>query len=693
MNRYAILISCEEYEEFENIFYCHADSFLMFETLTEYCDYRKSNVQQKVLYKNDQDAAPTVIYKDLQEIVSKVEHNDTILFYFAGHGMKKDQRGYLLLPDTTCSHIEDTSLSLTRINEILQHSRGPAFIILDACHSGILSRGEYISFSVGVIQDTSCVTLASCSENEISFHYEEKEQGVFTYFLSEAIRSCPLEREITIEQLKLSVCDAMAKWCVDNYKTQTPTLVGTSIGTSSLATRNNKLDKYLPTYDLTEVITTNKSTELTVSYNTQISYSLWQSNIGVQLPKVANVEEILSYNNQLRTTELKAIGMNYKAGCFEIASEAIWNRAINILRKRILSFGSQFVAEMVGIDNLDYVNDLPAFEVINLAMELGYIDSTGKMRLSHANELVQHYLQRDISDEMPQAESEIVIRACIQYVLAFEDSNIQVEYIDYRNSLKTIEFDENRLAALNGCPYFYKKTTIRTLVNLLSTTENAEFETVDNNFSAIVKAIWGGLTSDDRYFIGLSFGKCKNAGDKKQVVAYSRALMQVNGFDYVPENLRSLTFISMAKEIKKTHYAMNNFYNEPLCVKKLNRMGTKIPKPAIKECIGAVMMVFLGNNYGHSFEAVEPAMDVLRKLSEADWKYYVEECLISDEEVLDKIASGDDRTMRWCEIAESFELDHIEYSNGKIQEFIRYSVSKDRNNTKAVAVAYRKKLW
>ena len=135
----------------------------MFETLTEYCDYQKSNVQHKVLYKNDQDAAPTVIYKDLQEIVSIAEHNDTILFYFAGHGMKKDQRGYLLLPNTTCSHIEDTSLSLTRINEILQHSRGPAFIILDACHSGILSRGEHISFSVGVIKDrnnTKAVAVA-----------------------------------------------------------------------------------------------------------------------------------------------------------------------------------------------------------------------------------------------------------------------------------------------------------------------------------------------------------------------------------------------------------------------------------------------------------------------------------------------------------------------------------------------------
>lgn len=70
-------------------------------------------------------------------------------------------------------------------------------------------------------------------------------------------------------------------------------------------------------------------------------------------------------------------------------------------------------------------------------------------------------------------------------------------------------------------------------------------------------------------------------------------------------------------------------------------MGTKISKPAIKECISATMMVLLGNAYGRSFEAVDPAMIILRKLSRSDWIYYIEECLTYDEEVLYKISAGD----------------------------------------------------
>ena len=70
-------------------------------------------------------------------------------------------------------------------------------------------------------------------------------------------------------------------------------------------------------------------------------------------------------------------------------------------------------------------------------------------------------------------------------------------------------------------------------------------------------------------------------------------------------------------------------------------MGTKISKPAIKECISATMMVLLGNAYGRSFEAVDPAMIILRKLSRSDWIYYIEEYLTYDEEVLYKISAGD----------------------------------------------------
>lgn len=137
---------------------------------------------------------------------------------------------------------------------------------------------------------------------------------------------------------------------------------------------------------------------------------------------------------------------------------------------------------------------------------------------------------------------------------------------------------------------------------------------------------------------------------------------------------------------------MNNFYNEPNAVNMLNKMGTKIPKPAIKECISATLMVLLGNAYGRSFDAVTPATNILQKLSQSDWVYYIEQCLIYDEEVLQKISAGDVRTERWCNIAKDFNLLSLEYSNSKIQEFIKFSTNSDKNNTKACANSFYRKI-
>lgn len=687
-------MSGEEYKEFGDISFCHADAYFMHETLTEFCDYDRNNLQLEMIYTDNPDMSASNIYQILKDIVEKAESDDTVLFYFTGHGMKKGEKGYLILPDTVHANLEETALDLHIINEILKAGKGSSFIILDACHSGINARSEMESLYLEEIKDHSCITLASCSEKECSYPDEEKEQGVFTYYLCQEIRNADPLTEINIEQLKINVCDDVAEWCKIHYVQQTPTLLGTSVGNTSFATRNEKKNEYLPAIIIQEeeMIPVSTTDLMVTNNNGEISYSLWQTNTGVSLPKKANLDVLLSYNNQLRNNELKAISVNYNAEIFEIAAEAIWNRAILVLRNRVLGFGTQFVSEMVGVDNLDYINDLPAFETINLAMELGFIDSTGKMRLSHANELVQHYQERGIDEEMPEAECELVIRACMQYILSYEDSEIRIEYIDFREELKTEAFSEARIAMLKESPYFYKKTTVRTLINLLSSTNGAEFETVEANFISIVKEIWNSLISDDKYYIGTAFSKSKNDGNDKLVSAYGQALVQVKGFDYVPENLRSLTFIRAAKQIKKVHSEINNFYNEPAPVRMLNKMGTKIPKPAIKECVGSVLIVLMGNAYGRSFEAVEPAYEILNKLSPADWRYYINNCLVNDEDILYELSMGDSRTANWCSVVEKYKLSELEYENVKVQEFIRHSVEKEYRIVRSMAIQFRKAL-
>ena len=160
-------------------------------------------------------------------------------------------------------------------------------------------------------------------------------------------------------------------------------------------------------------------------------------------------------------------------------------------------------------------------------MELGFINSTGKMRLMHAYETITHYFEdREVKDEMTKSEAESIIRACIQYVLGIDESEVVFEYNDFRTSLKLEKLDGNttKLEMLKNSPYFYKRTTIRTFVNLISTTEGAEFENVISNFDTVLSVVWNELSSDDKYFVGTTYNKYVSKGKKEYIIPIQNAL-------------------------------------------------------------------------------------------------------------------------------------------------------------------------
>lgn len=239
MIRYAFLVGCDEYSNFANIAFCEADVALIQETLVEYCDYEYEHIERIFQYR-DCDDTPQIIYDKLQKMVEGAKKGDSILFYFAGHGVKEDDKGYLLLADSKSSDYQGTALDLAKINKLLRESNIDSFMILDACHSGMLARSALASSLSDIISDTGCITLASCSANEESHPYVEKEQGVFTYYLCEEIKKTSLDTPVYIEKLKMEVCNSVTEWAQNNYKNQTPTLNGLIIGNKAFAFRNNK---------------------------------------------------------------------------------------------------------------------------------------------------------------------------------------------------------------------------------------------------------------------------------------------------------------------------------------------------------------------------------------------------------------------------------------------------------------------
>ncbi|MGN8072342.1 hypothetical protein [Mucilaginibacter sp. 22184] len=118
------------------------------------------------------------------------------------------------------------------------------------------------------------------------------------------------------------------------------------------------------------------------------------------------------------------------------------------------------------------------------------------------------------------------------------------------------------------------------------------------------------------------------------------ALLKVGGFDYVPENLRSVTFIKAAKQVVETHFASNNFYNKPGVVKRLASLGTVIPPAALMPCFQAYLIVLIGNNYGRSWDAVSIAEAELRKISIDRWIHFFKVGINKDEIILNELSGA-----------------------------------------------------
>ncbi|MDJ0737617.1 MAG: caspase family protein [Nostocaceae cyanobacterium] len=132
----------------------------------------------------------------LQKITTTAQTQDTILFYFSGHGMLHPQTGkaFLCCMDTQKDSLEATGLPLQELLYFL--SQCPAqqqLVWLDACHSGGMTLRETSRQFVEVLQQRAAKSkgfyaLLSCDIDQQSWEFPELGHGVFTYYLMRGLR-------------------------------------------------------------------------------------------------------------------------------------------------------------------------------------------------------------------------------------------------------------------------------------------------------------------------------------------------------------------------------------------------------------------------------------------------------------------------------------------------------------------------
>ena len=151
------------------------------------------------------------VQASLKRIVVEAKPQDTVLFYFSGHGIldSDSHQAVLCLADTRKEALTETGLSvqavLALLSQCVAHQQS---VWLDVWHGGVMSGGvtspNPTSQIVELLQERSAqnkgfYALLSCDQAQQSWAFSELGQGVFTHFLMRGLLGGAADEQGVIE--------------------------------------------------------------------------------------------------------------------------------------------------------------------------------------------------------------------------------------------------------------------------------------------------------------------------------------------------------------------------------------------------------------------------------------------------------------------------------------------------------------
>ncbi|MGA3135237.1 MAG: hypothetical protein ABSC88_04500 [Terracidiphilus sp.] len=424
---------------------------------------------------------------------------------------------------------------------------------------------------------------------------------------------------------------------------------------------------------------------------------LWRSQLPRRIPPNASTpEKILSFANshQLVARDCSQIISAYKNEHYEMLSSFIWTKALTSLKAQLGKLGTPFISEMLdrpdidGSLSIDQV--LTDFEALRLAKELGVITGTGALRLRQALERLTHFGQMLEEDDAQMTADEAVgvVRACVENILGQERIEAALDFKEFRDALEDQLFtaDDEHVQTLLASPYFFQRASVRILLAIIKSRRSAQLENSLANANLIIPLLWKRLLGPEKVQIGRAYAEVTADGKSTAAAGIRKVLLKVHGFDYVPEDLRSKSFVKAANALLAAHEGANNFYNEPGPARHLEEMGSVMPIPAFPVCMAAALSVRLGNRWNICF-AAQPAVDALLKRVSLDrWRYYFNDCIKMDDRILSKLLEERPRD-RWIGLLRELDLGQIveEVDDTTVRQVIQSAIENKPERVTAAA--------
>lgn len=226
-NTFAVIIGNENYQNEIQVKYAINDA----KTFYEYVIKTLGVPEENVHYTENATFGKMLGEIDWINNVARVYKGEAkLIFYYAGHGMpdESSRSAYLLPVDGEASNTR-TAIKVEELYAALsEYPVLQATVFLDACFSGAARDGMLASGRGTAIEPKisppqgNVVVFSAASGDETAHPYEEKQHGMFSYYLMKKLQET--NGDVTVEELSEYISAKVSQQSVVSGKEQNPTI-------------------------------------------------------------------------------------------------------------------------------------------------------------------------------------------------------------------------------------------------------------------------------------------------------------------------------------------------------------------------------------------------------------------------------------------------------------------------------------
>lgn len=133
------------------------------------------------------------VLEDLYDILAQLTADDTLLFYYSGHGMRRGNELCLVSSNTKLAKLIPTSIKATEVLGYLRESDAKRrILILDCCYSGVIGlqykAADTESSLDALANDYGTCILTASTSIQLAEEREKDGHGLFTKALIDCLR-------------------------------------------------------------------------------------------------------------------------------------------------------------------------------------------------------------------------------------------------------------------------------------------------------------------------------------------------------------------------------------------------------------------------------------------------------------------------------------------------------------------------